>query len=84
MESDCRSNRTDRLSTPLRPSLEKGQVIPAGTEVLKIDPLDYELKLVQAEADLKSSQTSLEKLNQEEENLKQTLKIEKNRLVISQ
>lgn len=65
------------------PDLEKGQVIPAGTEVLKIDPLDYELKLVQAEADLKSSQTSLEKLNQEEENLKQTLKIEKNRLVIS-
>ncbi|MDA0152674.1 HlyD family secretion protein [Vibrio sp. Makdt] len=65
------------------PDLEKGQVIPAGTEVLKIDPLDYELKLVQAEADLKSSQTSLEKLNQEEQNLKQTLKIEKNRLVIS-
>lgn len=65
------------------PDLEKGQVIPAGTEVLKIDPLDYELKLVQAEADLKSSQTSLAKLNQEEDNLKQTLKIEKNRLVIS-
>jgi multidrug efflux pump subunit AcrA (membrane-fusion protein) len=65
------------------PDLEKGQVIPAGTEVLKIDPLDYELKLVQAEAELKSSQTSLAKLNQEEENLKLTLKIEKNRLVIS-
>ncbi|WKY58401.1 HlyD family secretion protein [Vibrio sp. SNU_ST1] len=65
------------------PDLEKGQIIPAGTEVLKIDPLDYELKLVQAEADLKSSQTSLAKLSQEEDNLKQTLKIEKNRLVIS-
>ncbi|MEZ8383277.1 efflux RND transporter periplasmic adaptor subunit [Vibrio splendidus] len=65
------------------PDLEKGQVIPAGTEVLKIDPLDYELKLIQAEADLKSSQTSLAKLNQEEDNLNQTLKIEKNRLVIS-
>ncbi|MEZ8168306.1 efflux RND transporter periplasmic adaptor subunit [Vibrio tasmaniensis 1F-187] len=65
------------------PDLEKGQIIPAGTEVLKIDPLDYELKLVQAEADLKSSQTSLAKLNQEEDNLNQTLKIEKNRLVIS-
>ncbi|UPR33263.1 HlyD family secretion protein [Vibrio cyclitrophicus] len=65
------------------PDLEKGQVIPAETEVLKIDPLDYELKLIQAEADLKSSQTSLAKLNQEEDNLNQTLKIEKNRLVIS-
>ncbi|CAH7355044.1 HlyD family secretion protein [Vibrio sp. 070316B] len=65
------------------PALEKGQVIPAGTVVLKVDPLDYELKLIQAEADLKSSQTSLAKLNQEEDNLNQTLKIEKNRLVIS-
>ncbi|CAK1756538.1 HlyD family secretion protein [Vibrio crassostreae] len=65
------------------PDLEKGQVIPAGTVVLKVDPLDYELKLIQAEADLKSSQTSLAKLNQEEDNLQQTLKIEKNRLVIS-
>lgn len=65
------------------PDLEKGQIIAAGTEVLKIDPLDYELKLVQAEADLKSSQTSLAKLNQEEDNLQQTLNIEKNRLVIS-
>ncbi|RTZ17503.1 HlyD family secretion protein [Vibrio aquaticus] len=65
------------------PQLEKGQVLQAGTEVLRIDPLDYELKLVQAQADLKSAQTSLAKLNQEELNLKQTLKIEKNRLVIS-
>ncbi|MGB1321206.1 MAG: efflux RND transporter periplasmic adaptor subunit [Vibrio gallaecicus] len=65
------------------PNLEKGQVIPAGTEVLRIDPLDYELKLIQAQADLKSSQTSLAKLTLEESNLKQTLKIEKNRLVIS-
>lgn len=66
------------------PQLEKGQVLQAGTEVLRIDPLDYELKLVQAQADLKSAQTSLAKLNQEEDNLKQTLKIEKNRLVISE
>ncbi|WP_394248763.1 efflux RND transporter periplasmic adaptor subunit [Vibrio profundi] len=65
------------------PLLEKGQILAAGTEVLRIDPLDYELKLVQAQADLKSSQTSLAKLTQEENNLKQTLKIEKNRLSIS-
>ncbi|WP_159650531.1 efflux RND transporter periplasmic adaptor subunit [Vibrio atypicus] len=65
------------------PQLEKGQVIKAGTEVLRIDPLDYELKLVQAQADLKSALTSLAKLGQEEQNLKQTLKIEKNRLEIA-
>ncbi|TFH89518.1 efflux RND transporter periplasmic adaptor subunit [Vibrio ouci] len=65
------------------PQLEKGQILQAGTEILRIDPLDYELKLVQAQADLKSAQTSLAKLNQEESNLKETLKIEKNRLVIA-
>ncbi|KLN63449.1 efflux RND transporter periplasmic adaptor subunit [Vibrio sp. VPAP30] len=65
------------------PRLEKGQVLQAGTEILRIDPLDYELKLVQAQADLKSAQTSLAKLYQEEQNLKQTLKIENNRLTIA-
>ncbi|MEF1173226.1 HlyD family efflux transporter periplasmic adaptor subunit [Vibrio sinaloensis] len=65
------------------PMLQKGQVLQAGTEVIRIDPLDYELKLVQAQADLKSAQTSLAKLSQEEANLKQTLKIEKNRLAIA-
>ncbi|MGR5133403.1 efflux RND transporter periplasmic adaptor subunit [Vibrio alfacsensis] len=65
------------------PRLEKGQVLQSGTEILRIDPLDYELKLVQAQADLKSAQTSLAKLNQEEANLKATLKIEAYRLKIA-
>jgi len=65
------------------PNLEKGRVMDAGTVIVKIDPLDYELTLAQAEADLRSSQAQLAKLVQEEENLKSTLKIEKNRLVIS-
>ena len=65
------------------PKLEKGQILQTGTEILRIDPLDYQLKLVQAQADLKSAQTSLAKLNQEEQNLRQTLKIERNRLVIA-
>ncbi len=65
------------------PKLEKGQILPAGTELLKIDPLDYELKLAQAEAELSSVNTQLAKLNQEEKNLKSTLSIEKNRLSLS-
>lgn len=65
------------------PRLEKGQVLPEGTEILKIDPLDYELKLTQAQADLKSSQTQLAKLSLEERNLQQTLGIEQNRLSLS-
>ncbi|WP_413285257.1 efflux RND transporter periplasmic adaptor subunit [Vibrio sp. MA40-2] len=65
------------------PELEKGRILQAGTEVLRIDPLDYELKLAQAEADLSSSQTQLAKLDQEEKNLKGTLEIETSRLTIS-
>ncbi len=65
------------------PNLEKGQILQAGTEILRIDPLDYELKLVQAQADLKSAQTSLARLNQEEQNLNEMLEIERNRLVIA-
>lgn len=65
------------------PGLEKGRVLDAETVLLKIDPLDYELRLAQAEADVSSSQAQLAKLAQEEQNLKTTLKIEKNRLAIS-
>ncbi|MDG3087073.1 HlyD family secretion protein [Vibrio hannami] len=65
------------------PALEKGRVLPAGTEILRIDPLDYELKLAQANADLNSSKTQLAKLNLEEKNTRNTLQIEKNRLTIS-
>lgn len=65
------------------PNLEKGQVLPKDTEIIRIDPLDYELKLTQAQADLKSSQTQLAKLSLEERNLQQTLGIEQNRLSLS-
>ncbi|WP_084406463.1 efflux RND transporter periplasmic adaptor subunit [Photobacterium jeanii] len=66
------------------PDLEKGRVMDAGTVILKIDPLDYQLSLAKAEADISSSQAQLAKLDLEEKNLKTTLKIEKNRLAISQ
>lgn len=65
------------------PALEKGRVVPAGTVIIKIDPLRNELLLAQAEADLSSSITQLTRLDLEEKNLKSTLKIEKNRLTIS-
>lgn len=65
------------------PDLNKGNVLAAGTEVLRIDPLDYELKLAQAEADLSSSRTQLAKVDLEEKNIRNTLTIEKTRLAIS-
>lgn len=66
------------------PDLEKGRVMDAGTVLLKIDPLDYELRLAQAQADVSATRAQLAKLVQEEKNLRTTLRIEKNRLAISQ
>lgn len=64
------------------PDLAKGRVMDAGTILLKIDPLDYELRLAQAEADISSSRAQLAKLAQEGDNFRTTLKIEKNRLAL--
>jgi multidrug efflux pump subunit AcrA (membrane-fusion protein) len=66
------------------PDLEKGKIVEAGTQVLRIDPIDYELQLAQAEADLSKSKTSLKKLTLENTNLKQSIKIEESRLKLSE
>lgn len=65
------------------PNLEKGQTLEKGTEILRIDPLDYELKLTQSQVELASSQTQLAKLSLEKRNLQQTIGIEENRLALT-
>ena len=66
------------------PQLSKGEFILAGTELLRIDPLKYELALAQAEADLNSNQLQLSKLEQEQKNLAKNLEIEKTRLLLQE
>lgn len=66
------------------PDLAKGRVMDAGSILLKIDPLDYELRLAQAEADVSSTLAQLAKLAQQALNLKTTRKIEQRRLALSQ
>lgn len=66
--------------TYLYPQLESGRLLASGTEVLAIDPLQYELKLAQAEANVNVTKGQLTRLNQEERNLKASLKIEKDKL----
>lgn len=66
------------------PQLEKGEFVLAGTELLRIDPLKYELALAQAEADLNSNKLQLAKLEQEQKNLAKNLEIEQTRLLLQQ
>ncbi|EOD80371.1 Membrane fusion protein of RND family multidrug efflux pump [Grimontia indica] len=65
------------------PALEKGRVLPAGTELLRIDPTDYQLAVAQAQADVSVREARLAKLALDESNLKTTLAIEKRRLALS-
>ena len=64
------------------PELETGRLIKADTLVLVIDPLEYELKLAQAEANYNGAQAQLVQLNQQEINLQTSLEIEQQKLTL--
>lgn len=62
------------------PELETGKMLNAGTVLLKIDPVDYQLKLAQAKSDLNSSLAGLKQIELNEKTLKLSLEIEQKRL----
>ncbi|WP_407332098.1 efflux RND transporter periplasmic adaptor subunit [Enterovibrio sp. 27052020O] len=65
------------------PALEKGRVLPAGTELLRIDPTDYQLAVAQAQADVSAKEARLAKLDLDSVNVQATLDIEVRRLTLS-
>jgi multidrug efflux pump subunit AcrA (membrane-fusion protein) len=66
------------------PDLEQGRMIPAGTEVLRIDPADYELALGQAEADLAALRAERGQIEIEAANTSRILELERARLALSE
>ena len=56
--------------TYIHPRLRDGEILPEGTELVHIDPKDYELALAQAQAELAE-------LDAQEKNARASLKIEK-------
>lgn len=64
------------------PELESGRLLDAGTLVVKIDPLEYQLKKSQALANMNMTITQLTRLEQQEQNLRASLNIEKQKLTI--
>ena len=64
------------------PKLETGRLIRKGTMVLAVDPLEYQLKLMQAQANLNSAKAKLSRLDQEQRNINLSLKIEQQKLTL--
>ena len=66
------------------PDLEPGRLVPAGTEVLRIDPADYELALAQARADLAAFNAESAQLATEAVNTTRILELERERLALAE
>lgn len=66
------------------PDLEAGRLIPEGTQVLRIDPADYELALAQAEADLATLAAEGAQLTAEADNTSRILAFERERLALAE
>ncbi len=64
------------------PELEKGGMLAAGTVALKIDPVDYQLKLAQAKSDLNSAIAEADRISLNKNKQTLSLELEKNRLKI--
>lgn len=65
------------------PDLEAGRLIPAGTEVLRIDPADYELALAQSQSDLAALAAERAQLTAEAANTARILDLERARLELA-
>lgn len=57
-------------------NFKKGAILPAGTELIRISPADYELAIAQAEANIRSSEAKLTELDVSQENTRLALAIE--------
>lgn len=66
----------------VHPDFQKGASMSAGTEVIRLSPADYNLAIAQAEANIRSSEARLRELEVNEENTKQSLKIEEEALIL--
>lgn len=66
------------------PDLEPGRLIPEGTEVLRIDPADYELTLAQSQADLAALAAESAQLSAEAANTGRILDLERARLALAE
>lgn len=68
----------------LHPELKKGALLKAGAELLRIDPVDYDLAVAKAEADLQALEAQFVEQSARESNTRTALKIEEDALGLAQ
>ena len=68
----------------VHPSLKRGNRIAAGTVVVRIDPEDYEVTLLQTQADLSATRSSLAQLQEEEKTTRQSLELAQKNLAVGE
>jgi len=68
----------------VHPEFKKGAILEAGTEIIRISPIDYEIAIKQANANIRLGEAKLEELRVTQENARNTLKIEQRSLKIKE
>ena len=68
----------------LHPRLKNGEIITAESLLLRIDPTDYELAIVEAETDIEATEAQLAELAVQEANTRASLQIEQEALRLSE
>ena len=66
----------------MHPDLKRGAIMPAGTEIIRISPRDYELAIAQAQANIGRADAQIIEFDLTEENTKASLEIERQSLEI--
>ncbi|WP_300063945.1 hypothetical protein [uncultured Roseobacter sp.] len=69
-------SQVDGRVSELAEGFAVGTVYPAGTQVVRIEPRDYEIAVARAEANLQSAQAQLDELNAQEVNTREQLALE--------
>lgn len=66
----------------MHPGLKRGAIMPAGTEIIRISPRDYELAIAQAQANISRADAQIIEFDLTEENTNASLEIERQSLEI--
>ncbi|MEM7026218.1 MAG: TolC family protein, partial [Pseudomonadota bacterium] len=66
------------------PQLELGRLLEAGTEILRIDPANYELAVARADASLDSARANLAELDVREANTQASVEIERRAVALAE